>query len=344
MSFSLYLWHWPMLVLTRHWVLGEPQPWQAGAAVAVSVLLAWASLKWVEAPVRRASQTDRRLIVAGAACILVTLGVAWVLVARTWWVMPLDARAQKLLAGQKDSNPHRHRCHGRFDYVIAYEERCRFGDLSSPTNTVVWGDSHGAELALAMGEAAGRKSQSVAQVTASTCPPAIAFEEPTRPLCAAHNDATLRSLLKDASVDRVVLIAHYRYYMRTQAIPFEEGLRRSILALTAAGKQVVLVEPFPTYGYPVPAALVALHKRGQPIESFGQSLKAYLNHQDATLTMLRQLSRLPGVSTVKTSEVLCADGRCAVVSDDAPLYFDDNHLSLAGARELSGGSSELLRQ
>ncbi len=335
MSFSLYLWHWPVLVFTRHWVLGEPAPWQAGTAVAASVLLAWASLKWIETPIRRASHTDRRLLAGGAAFIVVTLAVAWVLVERTWWVKPVDVQAQALLAGAQDNNPHRRRCHGRFDYVIPYEDRCRFGELSKSTDTVVWADSHGAELALAMGESAGKVGRSVAQVTASTCPPSLGFEEPTRPRCVEHNDATLRGLLQDSAVERVVLVARYGYYMRTQAASFEEGLRRSIVALTAAGKTVVLVEPFPGYGYPVPAALAALHRRGQAVEDFGQTSADYVQQQRDVLAMIQRLSRLPGVTVARTSDALCASGRCAVVSDGRPLYFDDNHLSTTGARKLS---------
>ena len=341
MSFSLYLWHWPMLVATRHWVLGEPRAWQAAAAVAVSVLLAWASLKWVETPVRRASHTDKRLMLWGAACILVALAVAWVLTERTWWLMPLDVQAQRLLAGAKDANPHRHRCHGRVDYVIAYREHCRFGDPANAPSTVVWGDSHGAELALAMGEAAGKKGRSVTQITASACPPALAFEEPTRPRCSAHNAAVLGELLQDTSIHRVVLVARYELYLAHQAAAFEEGLRNSVVALTAAGKDVVLVEPVPTYGYPVPAALAALHRRGQPVESFGQPLEAYRHEQEAALAMLRRLGEIPGVQVVKTSDVVCSSGRCAVVAGNKPLYFDDNHLSLVGARALVAGAAAL---
>jgi len=341
MSFSLYLWHWPMLVLARHWVLDQPTPWEAGAAVAASVLVARASLKWVETPVRRAGHTDRRLIMGGAASILFTIGVSWVLVERTWWVKPVDARVQAFLAGARDSNPHRSRCHGRFDYVIPYEESCRFGDLSKPADTVVWGDSHGAELALVMGEDAERAGTSVAQITSSTCPPAIDFEEPLRPLCSAHNAATLQAVVDDEHVRRVVMVARYEHYLRFLPADFAKGLRQAVESLTKAGKQVVLVEPFPTYGYPVPAALVALHRRGQPIERFGQLREKYEGDQAAALELLRELSELPGVSLVDTGAILCGGSRCRVVINDAALYFDDNHLSLAGARRLLGGAREL---
>lgn len=341
MSFSLYLWHWPMLVLTRHWTLGEPSPWQAGAAVGAAVLLAWLSLKWVESPVRRAGYTDRHLLVGGAACILLTLLVAWVLVERTWWLRPTDRREQALLAGVRDSNPHRLKCHGRVDFTVPYEQRCRFGDASKPADTVVWADSHGAELALAMGEAAGRVGRSVAQITSSTCPPALHFEEPTRPMCTAHNAATLRALVDDVAVKRVVMVAHYRHYLRTQAEAFSSGLSRSVAALVAAGKRVVIVGPFPTYAYPVPAALVAMHRRGEPLDRFGQPRHAYERDHGPALTVLRQLGTSQGVSVVDVGEVLCGDGDCDVVSEGVPLYYDDNHLSMVGARLLSTKSTAL---
>jgi hypothetical protein len=342
MSFSLYLWHWPALVFTRHWVLGQPNVWQATVAVTASGLLAWVSLMWVESPLRRASHTDRRLLAAGAASILLALGVAWVLMSHTWWVKPVDAQAQQFHDGAKDSNPHRRLCHGRPDYAIDYGERCRFGDLTRPTKTAVWGDSHGAELALSLGELAGTRAQSVSQITSSSCPPALGMTISDRPRCAAHNAATLRALVEDVIVERVILIARYEHYLGRGDPSLEAGLRRSIAVLTESGKDVVLVEPVPTYTYPVPSALAALHTRGRPVESFGQPQETYRTKQREALAMLARLSQVPRVSTLKTGEALCSTGRCAVVDGYRSMYFDDNHLSLVGTQKLVSMASHLL--
>jgi peptidoglycan/LPS O-acetylase OafA/YrhL len=51
LSYSLYLWHWPVMTLMR-WTVGMDLPWQKLLAVAVSFLLAWLAFRFVERPVR----------------------------------------------------------------------------------------------------------------------------------------------------------------------------------------------------------------------------------------------------------------------------------------------------
>ena len=54
-----------------------------------------------------------------------------------------------------------------------------------------------------------------------------------------------------------------------------------------------------------------------------------------TLAVLRNLAKMPNVSLVLPHEVLCADRWCEVESGGRPLYFDDNHLTTAGANLVS---------
>ncbi len=51
LSYSLYLWHWPVMTLMR-WTVGMDRPWQMLVAVVVSFLLAWLAFRFVERPVR----------------------------------------------------------------------------------------------------------------------------------------------------------------------------------------------------------------------------------------------------------------------------------------------------
>jgi peptidoglycan/LPS O-acetylase OafA/YrhL len=51
-SYSLYLWHWPILVFARQWSIVEPGPWAIIACIALSFLAAWASWRFVEKPFR----------------------------------------------------------------------------------------------------------------------------------------------------------------------------------------------------------------------------------------------------------------------------------------------------
>lgn len=72
MSYSLYLWHWPVFVLFR-WTAGLASWPQRLAAVLIIVALSWLSWRWVEQPIRR-SMTIRRLPrIAVIACGIVVL-------------------------------------------------------------------------------------------------------------------------------------------------------------------------------------------------------------------------------------------------------------------------------
>jgi peptidoglycan/LPS O-acetylase OafA/YrhL len=71
-SYSLYLWHWPVFVLFR-WSCGLDTPVEQLAATAIALALAYVSWRFVENPVRRAAwvrAVPRLAVVAGGACIL----------------------------------------------------------------------------------------------------------------------------------------------------------------------------------------------------------------------------------------------------------------------------------
>lgn len=76
MSYSLYLWHWPLIVVAP-FVLGYSQLAfvQKSVLLVMSIVLGWASWKWVEGPARRApwlaGKRPRRSLLAAAASIVV---------------------------------------------------------------------------------------------------------------------------------------------------------------------------------------------------------------------------------------------------------------------------------
>jgi len=333
-SFSLYLWHWPMLVLARHLLLDQPAPWQAGVAVALSVALAWASLRWVEAPVRQSKVAQPVLLAAGVATTLLSLAAAWALTAAADHRAAEPSRGAALRAGANDFSADRKRCHSSGNRWLSYDQRCLFGPESAPVTLAVWGDSHGVEIARALGDqAAGRR---VAELTGSTCPPALGYEPPGRPRCASANRELLERLLADASVDSVLLVARYEFYLDgPDAAAFEVGMADSVKRLRAAGKRVMLLDPVPTYRYPVPAALALRWRRGEGLDEQGLTREQYMARQVAALALVERLTADGQATRVPVGELLCTEPRCAVREGDASLYFDDNHLSMHGAARVA---------
>lgn len=77
-SFSLYLWHWPVYTLMR-WTLGLDTAWTIIAAVIITVVLSVASYHLVEKPVREAKWLKSRhgvSVLAGVAGVVICWGIA----------------------------------------------------------------------------------------------------------------------------------------------------------------------------------------------------------------------------------------------------------------------------
>lgn len=79
-SYSLYLWHWPLIVLTP-FLIGAPLSWWSRLLILVAALtLAWAGRRWVEAPAQRAAwwrETPRAFLGGGLMmAVVVALALA----------------------------------------------------------------------------------------------------------------------------------------------------------------------------------------------------------------------------------------------------------------------------
>ena len=106
-AYGLYLWHWPLLVYGK--ALWPHQAWLAmGAPPLATALMAWASYRWLEQPLRHGSWGFRfaaALMSSGAACI----GGAWLVQAgpRATTYERFSRPHQQSLAGQACHSPRR---------------------------------------------------------------------------------------------------------------------------------------------------------------------------------------------------------------------------------------------
>jgi peptidoglycan/LPS O-acetylase OafA/YrhL len=101
LSYSWYLWHWPLIVFARAvWPVGG---WVPVAAAAVSIVPAWLSLRLVENPIRRAPELrGRRLAALTAVCIAIPVAACAGLVA----VNGAVERSAALESWQRVERPH----------------------------------------------------------------------------------------------------------------------------------------------------------------------------------------------------------------------------------------------
>ncbi|MBL8536238.1 MAG: acyltransferase [Hyphomonadaceae bacterium] len=332
-SYSLYLWHWPALSFGRHFFMGELTAPQTALLLAIALAAATISWRFIEQPVLRASAKRGAVFVWGGAAMLVTSAVALGVMKLDGAPQRFSPQAQNLFAAVGDHNQRRRECHSNEDDPIPYSRNCVFGAEGAEPVAAIWGDSAGAELAVALGQILAERGQAVMEITSSACAPAVDYQLPERPTCAAHNHETLENVLRDDRLRVIILSVNFARYPAPERPRLFSEIETIVTRLRAAGKTVVLEYPAPNPWIEAPRVLGLMAARGQPLESAGLAYAAYIEENGPGIAFYDDLARRTGALPFKPAEVVCDGAFCPVYRPGiGVLYFNGNHLSISGAR------------
>jgi peptidoglycan/LPS O-acetylase OafA/YrhL len=362
-SYSLYLWHWPIYVFATYETIGPLSTVGAALCIALSFVLAVLSWRYVERPFRanRHLFTRPRLFRLAGAAMAASLVVAGVLYGLDGLPQRFTPDVRRILAGSFDAEKRRHDCFNRTPEDVARGDFCTVGDANAlEPSFLFWGDSHADALLPAVEKAATEAHRKGVFIGHGRCPPMLDLmltDEPTN-RCARLNAEALKIALSP-NITTVILAARWAYYDKgsgygvdanetrhlidlepgapkgeTQHAAFARILGRTVKVLLAAGRKVVLVAPVPEVGVPVPETLAhaALAHRAVDIRP---TLAAYRARQEGVLAALAELRQKYNVAIVDPAAALCAAGHCAVEAQGRPLYVDHHHLSAFGAKTIS---------
>jgi len=342
-SYSLYLWHLPVLVFATYWMIGIPRGAALGGLLTLVVVIAFASWAFFEEPVRRRRwlQADRRFIPSMLSISLLAAGLG----AALWHSRGLPERLapadQRLLASAV-LHPDAVRCMTRPTAAIASGQLCSFGvRRADAPRVVLWGDSHALALLPAFEQIAERRGFTLYYAGRSACRPQIDVVYPPRATgnCAAYNLA-MREAIGRLKPEVVVLAAFWALPERTagadgwQSPSLTEALRVTSRSLQAAGARVCLIRDVPVLVRPVPYGLVMAHRRGiDPgfLETIDDDWSA---RQAAADAALRAVAADAGVLGADPRVALCDARRCEIAQRGAVLFRDSNHLSVTGAQRV----------
>lgn len=333
-SYSLYLWHWPILVYCRFWLAEAPGYIPAAVAVCAALVAAYACYSFIERPFLKAQLRGRSVLGLGATMIAVFA----VLGSGLFLLQGIPARfapsAQVLFGFDDDVNPLRHKCHNDRPPVRAFTSNCVFGAGSATPDLAVWGDSHGAELAVALGGRAKEVGRSVMEITSSACPPALQFVSKERPWCPAQNQTTLRGLTGDSRIKTVVLTTNaFAYENRASLL---RGYEATVRALVAAQKHVILLLQIPTMRDDPPERIGMAVANGKDPAKTGRNRRDFDAANAAWRDFQLALRDKYATDVADPAAFLCDDNLCRSFDKSAGvLYFNHDHLSVSGAAFVS---------
>lgn len=335
LSYSLYLWHWPLLAYARLYSAGETPDWLVVAAVLAAIAAAYISWRFVEQPFLKGKAKAGHVLAVGAVVMAIGAGAGFALMSSDGFPNRFSPQARALFAVAEDYNPRRAQCHQGDERAIPYAQNCTFGADAPPT-AVVWGDSFAAELAVAVGERLQARGESALQLSATVCPPALGYTYASHPLCTPRNDEAIAQIEADPRIRTVILIANLAAYSEDRRDMIEQGYRRTIERLHAAGKRVVLIAQVPIMPSDPPEALGMLAAQGGDLNGYGASRAEHASRSAWADGFIRGLAG-EGVIVIEPADALCDAQFCRALpaGAQAPLYYNRSHLSLTGARVLA---------
>ena len=351
MSYSLYLWHWPVLAFLRYFDAGPDTTTLLYAALLIG-LLTLASYYLIEKPCRRLRSSPARQAIA--LYVLPTL----TLLALSWLVMSqsarLGARGERLAFERAERDlqiytapafDYPYNCQlSTFDPAVLSREACVHGRApGNGTRALLWGDSHAAHYIGVVATLAERQGFQLRNASYSTCPPILSGENVYGGGIYREGCTRFRALIS-ASINQYDLVFMGAQWNAQFNDPgFEADLGRTLDRLVDAGKTVYLLGEAPAFeSYDRKCEIRNLRHAVvdcRALSSYPYPGMRALNRKLQDLAAARRNTHYLDVD-----RVICPNGICSPYLDERPIYYDRFHLSmegswLVGRKAFAGGAS-----
>ena len=364
-SYSLYLWHWPILSFLR--ILGYTSVWARIVGLIATVILAALTYYCVERPIRLYQFTLKKALIICSLMALIGVTGAVIYLAQGF---PNRAIVQKngekaAQFSQPDLAIEHERCPPELESYTPAFKYCRLSQATYPQYAIV-GDSHAAQLYFGISQLDSTHSWLL--IGHNATPPLSQVQVITPDSEIVNRERQMSYILgyltSHDSIKTVVLAFYGNTYFEKTAVAadhvalgfspsqvqmsasnlalqtnlekFTWGLSNTIKILEQAGKDVIVVLDNPELPF-FPRDCLR-HKMAsseqEPAKNCMLSYEEVLQRQENLRAMLRTMqTQYPKLRVYDSFPLFCnqADG-CQFETADLMLYRDSHHLSLQGSR------------
>jgi peptidoglycan/LPS O-acetylase OafA/YrhL len=331
-SYSLYLWHWPLFTFARFSKNGLVlEPIDKIALFALTVVISYLSWAFVEQPFRLKTLVPTRRAafrIAGLATALLLAGSAGGIV-----MNQMPSSADKVAT--------------RLEFYNTYnpEPLYRFGTCFAPTggvfgdtclalvpgkaNVLLWGDSLAAHYFHGLTKTTDPQSLNILQATQTACMPTL--NSASHGVASCRNFAVqMDAFFRSRKPDLVIMSGDWLEYSRPPRFDGMIGdIKQTISRLNAAGVLVMLLGPPVQFKARLPSMLMRAGHRGVDAlpEDFVLPYVFVLDQM-----MKAALPAHDGFTYVSVLDAVCPLRQCPLtVADGVPLSVDHAHLTAEGS-------------
>ncbi len=328
-SYSMYLWHWPIIVLWKKAKLGQPLSRVDEAAIfGLTLLLSYLSWKFIEQPARN-PQSRKPLVLGLVGGAFASLMVAGIALASLGGLPGRHSPEAVRLAATLDYDP-----------AAAFRTGSCFLELEQGFETfdqatclsaepgrkkyLLLSDSHAAHLYHGLKH--NVHGEKLMQATASGCHPVVSGFSDAR-WCGPLMRFMFEDYLPNNPPDLLILAAQWHHGSL-------EPLAETLAWAKAQGIPTIVIGPTVAYSAPLPVLLAEEVERSDP------ALAArYVDPEAEQLDpILRATVERSGARYLSVIDTICTKGVCPEFTPSGePLYFDEDHLTHAGAHFVTAG-------
>ena len=326
-SYSLYLWHWPLIVFYRSWFGPELHALEIAFLIAVSLVVATFSFFFIEQPFRTSQMRGYpggRVTGIGLACLLFVgaFGLTVTQIGNRWGGHSTEIRQMASFIGYRASNtPHPCFIHARTPGLInAYDPVACLPEDATKHTILFMGDSHAEHLMSAFADVYSNFNWQFAGATGCFPNP----DSTKRWYCPSlYRDFIFNNHLPKGGVDTVILS------MRWTKENLEKA-DRLLQALFENVNKVILIGPTPEYEAGFPRLKARAMTRNQ------DGVADYLRPEVQDLDQIMIARVWPDdVEYISIYDQICPSGNCReTLSDGTPLISDYGHYTASAAREI----------
>jgi len=338
-SYSAYLWHFPVFAFSRlQFGYHDGIDWGYGL-IALCLLLAWLSWKWVEQPFRNKAFLSRRQLFAISVISIAALAGAGIF-------LQADAGQQQRagMQGIKHYSAIRAQrgwgekfCNSHLVKSRLGETVCVIGDAEQAPIGLLWGDSLAGSMVYGLNEVLKQKKVAFIAVISNACPPIEGLHHAQYACHPSRHSHTVEQIIKDSNFQYIVWIGNFIGGMNHIGTPIRIGnnltspalVQQSMIAtlkrLSEYGKQVVLVKTPPKMVRSVPEFYMRKKING----SMGELAISVDDYRRFVAPMAPVVDAVPANASVLDMEKYFCDTRYCYARNrkDELLFVDTNHFT-----------------
>lgn len=344
-SYSIYLWHQPILAFARHGSFEKPSTLVMFALVTLSIPLAYLSWRFIEKPFRTKDVFDRKQIFGfsiAASAAFIAIGA-----------LGVTSNGFEQRANQNnvtlDSIDKRWRINAGLDLkcteTFNLSDEC---NTSDKPEIMIWGDSYA--MHLVKGIMASKPDAKIIQMTKYVCGPFTNIApiiKPDYPLswakeCLNFNQQVQQWLAKNNSVKYVVLSSPFSQYLSEDSeVLFKDGKRtaanktlittefkNTLAALENMGIKPIVFSPPPANGINLGRCLTRADWKGKTLDACNFNKDKMIDIRQTVYQFLDSIE--DKVQVVRLDDYMCEGAECSTHIDSTYLFRDEGHLSHEG--------------